>query len=121
MEYYNLTDSGLTSEEYDNSAWMSEYDQVCLLNLNQPLPTVPFNTSIVLATTTTSDATTTSGTTVTASSTPMPTPTSNISPNGLCGSANNGYTCRGSNFGDCCDIYGYWLVALGLFYFSPQH
>jgi hypothetical protein len=29
-----------------------------------------------------------------------------ISPNGLCGSS-TGYTCQGSNFGDCCSQYGY--------------
>ena len=29
-----------------------------------------------------------------------------ISPNGLCGSS-TGYTCMGSNFGDCCSQYGY--------------
>jgi hypothetical protein len=33
---------------------------------------------------------------------------SNISPNGLCGPGNQGMSCFGSGFGDCCSQYGYW-------------
>lgn len=37
-----------------------------------------------------------------------------VSPNGLCGSANYDYTCKGSTFGDCCSAYGYWSVVSSL-------
>lgn len=32
-----------------------------------------------------------------------------ISPDGSCG-GETGYTCAGSTYGNCCSIYGYWLV-----------
>ncbi|KAF2223855.1 hypothetical protein BDZ85DRAFT_236355 [Elsinoe ampelina] len=35
-----------------------------------------------------------------------PSPTSNLSPNGLCGGT-GGKTCKGSGFGDCCSASGY--------------
>ncbi|PVH92943.1 carbohydrate-binding module family 18 [Periconia macrospinosa] len=40
------------------------------------------------------------------SSTPRPTATAKVSMDGTCG-GNNGYTCAGSSFGDCCSQYGW--------------
>ncbi|PYH81930.1 hypothetical protein BO82DRAFT_414320 [Aspergillus uvarum CBS 121591] len=49
MAYYNVSlEERLTSEMLDDTAWLAEYDRVCLLDLSQPLPTQPFNTSIPL-------------------------------------------------------------------------
>lgn len=58
------------------------------------------------------DTSTCGATTTSSSSTSSPasaTPTV-ISPNGLCGGS-TGYICQGSEFGDCCSEYGYWLVS----------
>jgi hypothetical protein len=38
---------------------------------------------------------------------PTETPVQRISPNGLCGHL-FGYTCEGSNFGQCCGMGGIW-------------
>ena len=40
------------------------------------------------------------------SSSARPSPSENVTPNGLCGPS-NGYNCAGSVFGDCCSQYGY--------------
>ncbi|KAJ5712177.1 hypothetical protein N7488_006333, partial [Penicillium malachiteum] len=127
LEYYNITSSEeITDEVYANPTWYAEYERVCALDLSEPLPTIPFNTSIPLTTTSASIRTTitakststlakagakstsvpTSPTTTT-TNTPSATATSNISPNGLCGSSNSDWTCAGSQFGDCCSEYGY--------------
>lgn len=106
LSHYNLTSDSLDSAEHNNEAWWSEYTRVCWLDLASPLPTVPFNTSIALSTD--ANAEPSSTVSATASSTPPPsTATSNVSPNGVCG-ASSGYTCAGSQFGDCCSTYGYW-------------
>ncbi|KAF7535268.1 hypothetical protein G7054_g5512 [Neopestalotiopsis clavispora] len=111
LSYYGLTGyDDLPDEAYDNEAWMSEYQRICLVNANSALPTSGFNTSIVLETST---ATASTGATATLSSatntgtSTSPTATSlSVSPDGTCGS-DTGYTCSGSQFGDCCSIYGY--------------
>ncbi|QGA22187.1 hypothetical protein EYB26_009902 [Talaromyces marneffei] len=115
MAYYNIRGSSdFTDDMYDNAAWFSEYQRVCLVDPGN-FPTSAFNTSIVLSTDDPSGPTSTpasTGATATLSSTapstssPTSTPTGGISPNGLCGSANNGWTCAGSTFGTCCSIYG---------------
>ncbi|KAJ5912933.1 hypothetical protein N7504_001816 [Penicillium tannophilum] len=119
MAYYNITASTeFTDEMYDNTAWYSEYQRVCIVDPGD-LPTSAFNTSIVLSTddvsgptstpaSTRATATLTSTAPSTSSATATSTPTSGISPNGLCGSANSGWTCAGSTFGTCCSIYGDW-------------
>ncbi|KAF4211708.1 hypothetical protein CNMCM5878_002269 [Aspergillus fumigatiaffinis] len=109
LSYYNLTSDDFGSTEYDNSDWWSEYMRVCWLNLTLPLPTVPFNTSIILSTeaSTAASSTAVAGATSTIpSASATSTVTSNVSPDGLCG-ASHGYTCEGSQFGDCCSTYGY--------------
>ncbi|KAF3003978.1 hypothetical protein E8E14_006528 [Neopestalotiopsis sp. 37M] len=59
------------------------------------------------ATTTNGDATTTNSGEVTLTSSAEATPTgSTVSPDGSCGGT-TGYTCLGSEFGDCCSTYGY--------------
>ncbi|RWQ92142.1 hypothetical protein C8Q69DRAFT_104382 [Paecilomyces variotii] len=80
LKYYNITNGDIPESVVQDSQWYSEYQRVCLLNLSQPLPTIPFNIS-------------TTGI--------------RISPDGTCGES-YGYTCKGSSFGDCCSIYGYW-------------
>lgn len=126
MAYYNITrDTEFTDAMYNNDAWFSEYQRVCEVNPDN-LPTSAFNTSIVLSTESPTGAT--SGSSMpsstpastgasptlsqtaseTATSTSTSTPTGGISPNGLCGSSNNGWTCKGSTFGNCCSIYGDW-------------
>lgn len=116
LSYYNVSSDSFNEVEFDNSAWWSEYQRVCLLDLSSPLPTVPFNTTIILSTESSTDMATTtiSGTTAQsmatsaiASTSATSTSTSNVSSNGLCG-ASYGYTCLGSEFGNCCSIYGYW-------------
>ncbi|KAI4598969.1 hypothetical protein KJ359_002384 [Pestalotiopsis sp. 9143b] len=112
LSYYGLDGSDdLPDEAYDNTAWMSEYQRVCLVNANSALPTSGFNTSIVLETTAATATTgatatltsaTNTGTTASATSTSL-----SVSPDGTCGS-DTGYICSGSQFGDCCSIYGYW-------------
>ncbi|KAJ6124954.1 hypothetical protein N7471_012271 [Penicillium samsonianum] len=122
MAYYNITgDTQFTDQMYDDAEWYSEYQRVCLVDPTA-LPTSPFNTSFVVSTTeglavtsstpaiTKASATLTSSATSTStatSATATPTPTVTISPNGLCGTANYGYTCEGSSFGECCSTYGY--------------
>ncbi|KAJ6133781.1 hypothetical protein N7523_000103 [Penicillium sp. IBT 18751x] len=116
---YNITDDDLTDEMYEDQAWMSEYERVCYLPINGTFPTVGFNFSITL----TDDSSVESSTTFVSSQTPSPhasstattatstttaaTSTSTISENGLCGSSNSGWTCLGSQFGNCCSNYGY--------------
>ncbi|KAJ5653045.1 hypothetical protein N7490_000048 [Penicillium lividum] len=124
LDVDNIVLSGLMT----NTAWYSEWDRVCDLDLSQPTPTIPFNTSIPLVTA--SETGTTSGsaaagstsTIVSASNTGSSTSkaatstTSNsaatstatglvLSPDGICGGT-TGYTCEQSGFGDCCSIYG---------------
>ncbi|KAF2488995.1 hypothetical protein BU16DRAFT_472696, partial [Lophium mytilinum] len=41
------------------------------------------------------------------SNTLSPSQTGGVSPNGLCGASNNGWTCQGSGFGDCCSQWGF--------------
>ncbi|RAH84622.1 hypothetical protein BO86DRAFT_441488 [Aspergillus japonicus CBS 114.51] len=51
LAYYNITsDDQIVDAEFDDPAWYQEYERVCLLNLTQSLPTIPFNTSIALVT-----------------------------------------------------------------------
>ncbi|KAL4744291.1 hypothetical protein BDW72DRAFT_199742 [Aspergillus terricola var. indicus] len=118
---YNLTDNDEPSDEmYQNQAWMSEYECVCNLPVDGPFPTVGFDFSITL---TDADSSAGSSTVDTSSQTASPqesstattatsitsaeTPTSTVSENGLCGASNSGWTCLGSQFGDCCSNYGY--------------
>lgn len=133
ISYYSLdVDNIVLSDLMTNTAWYSEWDRVCDLDLSQPTPTIPFNTSIPLVTA--SETGTTSGsaaagstsTIVSASNTGSSTSktatstTSNsaatstatglvLSPDGTCGGT-TGYTCEQSGFGDCCSIYGDWYV-----------
>ncbi|KAL4778141.1 hypothetical protein BJX76DRAFT_352835 [Aspergillus varians] len=72
-----------------------------------------YTTEIVLGTneasttgTPTSTITSTSTTTSTTTSAIPPNP-SNPSTDGLCGAANDGQTCPGTSFGDCCSASGY--------------
>ncbi|KAI9926030.1 hypothetical protein MW887_004489 [Aspergillus wentii] len=111
---YNISDD-LTDEMYDNDAWMSEYDRVCELNPNIPLPTRPFNYSIPLDTTTQSyvpSSTVSPGSkpstrhaTSTAASASATSTGKTVSPDGTCGTQ-GGYTCASSTFGSCCSKYG---------------
>lgn len=57
----------------------------------------------------TSTKTTARGTTVTTTTTSYtgPTSTLGISPDQSCGGS-TGYTCQGSEFGNCCSFYGFW-------------
>ncbi|KAJ5885886.1 hypothetical protein N7504_011722, partial [Penicillium tannophilum] len=133
MKYFNISlEDVLTSEMLDNTAWMTEYDRVCLLGFSQPLPTRGFNTSISFGSSTAYHATSTShvkhlstaitistttatestllsstGSTTSSSSAALSTSILSISPDGTC-SDTYGYTCAGSQFGDCCDKWGYW-------------
>ncbi|XRM44386.1 hypothetical protein ABZX51_007528 [Aspergillus tubingensis] len=51
MSYYSLDYDYITwSDLMSNTAWFSEWDRVCDLDLSQPTPTIPFNTSIPLVT-----------------------------------------------------------------------
>lgn len=106
---YNITSNDLPDEAYDDSDWYAEYQRVCLVNPDA-LPTVGFNTSITLSTTASAGATGTASS-ATATSTAF-----SVSPDGTCG-AGTGYTCAGSEFGDCCSIYGDWYVG---FPFCPN-
>ncbi|KAL4911189.1 hypothetical protein BDW74DRAFT_172653 [Aspergillus multicolor] len=126
---YNISDENdLTDAMFANEEWMAEYDRVCAIPVNGPIPTRAFNYSITLdtsdysypstaavdtpgpsaggsATATTASENSTTATTSVASTASGLT----VSPNGLCG-GDTGYTCAGSNFGDCCSKYGYWCV-----------
>jgi hypothetical protein len=117
-EAFNITDGDLTQEMYEDKAWLSEYQRVCFIPLDGPIPTRGFNYSITLDSsdysTTSSTATAGASMTVTAASQTSTTTTQSatstgltISPNGLCGSSNSDYTCTGSQFGSCCSKYGY--------------
>lgn len=94
-----------------DSQWYSEYQRVCLLNLSQPLPTIPFNISITTPPSNGAGPTTTvvisASSAMSSTSTASGTTGIRISPDGTCGES-YGYTCKGSSFGDCCSIYGYW-------------
>ncbi|KAJ5907679.1 hypothetical protein N7495_000361 [Penicillium taxi] len=122
---YNITEDDLTDEMYEYQAWMSEYERVCYLPTNGTFPTVGFNFSITLtddssvgsSTMFTSSqtasphasptATTAISTTTTSTTTAVTSPSSTISENGLYGVSSSGWTCLGSQFGDCCSNYGY--------------
>ncbi|GLA29971.1 hypothetical protein M752DRAFT_334546 [Aspergillus phoenicis ATCC 13157] len=135
MSYYSLDDDNfIMSDLMTNTAWYSEWDRVCDLDLSQPTPTIPFNTSIPLVTgsetatastsgdaaagststiasasrtatsTTSSTSTTVTSTTTTSAATATATGLI-ISPDGTCGGT-TGYTCEQSAFGDCCSIWG---------------
>ncbi|GIJ86390.1 hypothetical protein Asppvi_005278 [Aspergillus pseudoviridinutans] len=135
MSYYSLdTDDLNFSDLMANTAWFSEWDRVCDLDLSQPTPTIPFNTSIPLTTASetgtasvssnaaagsTSTIVSASRTAISTSSSISQTATSTtstsaasatatglvISPNGTCGGS-TGFTCAQSGFGDCCSIWG---------------
>ncbi|KAL4924009.1 uncharacterized protein BDV17DRAFT_295820 [Aspergillus undulatus] len=115
MAYYSISaTTEWTEAMYENADWYEEFQRVCLVDPSD-LPTSAFNTSIVLNTQDDSESgsstipstgglpTTTQSTTATATATPV----GKVSPNGLCGPANEGYTCKGSTFGECCSTYGY--------------
>lgn len=109
LSYYNMSDpSEVLKVDPGNSAWWSEYDRVCLLDLDSPLPTSAFNTSIVVDIQTNAPPTRTASagaSSTTPSASAISTPTSSISLNDLCG-GEHGYTCKGSQFGGCCSKYG---------------
>ncbi|KAJ5664447.1 hypothetical protein N7507_005178 [Penicillium longicatenatum] len=118
-EAFNITDGDLTQEMYEDEAWMSEYQRVCYIPIDGPIPTRGFNYSITLDSspyyTTSNTATAAASITVTTASQTSSTTTQSatstgltVSPNGLCGSSNSDYTCTGSQFGSCCSKYGYW-------------
>lgn len=133
MSYYSLDmDNLVLSDLMTNTAWYSEWDRVCDLDLSQPTPTIPFNTSIPLTTASQTNAASSqaaagsTSTIVSASSTKLSTNSATtsttsasaarstatglvISPDGTCGGT-TGYTCEQSGFGDCCSIYGDWYV-----------
>ncbi|KAJ5650265.1 uncharacterized protein N7484_003988 [Penicillium longicatenatum] len=133
ISYYSLDLDDLAfSDLMTNTAWYSEWDRVCDLDLSQPTPTIPFNTSIPLTTASQTSAassqaaagststivsasstkSSTSSTTTSTTSTSAATSTATglvISPDGTCGGT-TGYTCEQSGFGDCCSIYGDWYV-----------
>ncbi|KGO65816.1 Peptidoglycan-binding Lysin subgroup [Penicillium italicum] len=51
ISYYSLDLDDLAfSDLMTNTAWYSKWDRVCDLDLSQPTPTIPFNTSIPLGT-----------------------------------------------------------------------
>ncbi|KFY85060.1 hypothetical protein V498_07769, partial [Pseudogymnoascus sp. VKM F-4517 (FW-2822)] len=53
LTYYNLDDDDsddLPDEAYANDEWMEEYERVCAVNPDAALPTIAFNTSIILET-----------------------------------------------------------------------
>ncbi|RMJ27113.1 hypothetical protein PHISP_01999 [Aspergillus sp. HF37] len=112
MAYYNITASTeFGPAMYENEAWYSEYQRVCQVDPGA-LPTSGFNTSIQLSTfnrpsvPTSTPASTGASPTLSSTAQATPTTTGGISPNGLCGASNHGYTCLGSQFGDCCSKYG---------------
>ncbi|CAG8417427.1 unnamed protein product, partial [Penicillium salamii] len=129
ISYYSLDLDDLAfSDLMTNTASYSEWDRVCDLDLSQPTPTIPFNTSIPLTTASqtstassqaaagststivsaSSTKSSTSNTTTSTTSTSAATSTATglvISPDGTCGGT-TGYTCEQSGFGDCCSIYG---------------
>lgn len=133
ISYYSLDLDDLAfSDLMTNTAWYSEWDRVCDLDLSQPTPTIPFNTSIPLTTASQTSAassqaaagststivsasstkSSTSSTATSTTSTSAATSTATglvISPDGTCGGT-TGYTCEQSGFGDCCSIYGDWYV-----------
>jgi LysM repeat protein len=50
-ELFNITsDEGLTDDMLSDAEWLEEYDRVCIIRLDAPLPTVGFNKSITLST-----------------------------------------------------------------------
>ncbi|KAJ5907348.1 hypothetical protein N7495_000030 [Penicillium taxi] len=68
------------------------------------------STKIAQSTTTTATNSESSSTSTTSSSSAEPSSTGlRISPDGTCGES-YGYTCAGSQFGDCCDNWGYWYA-----------
>ncbi|KAJ8130005.1 hypothetical protein O1611_g3625 [Lasiodiplodia mahajangana] len=103
LSAYTIT-AELPEEAFANDEWMSEYQRVCLLNPDAALPTVAFNTSITLDYTPPTPEPTQSSSQPTPTATPGP--GESVSPNGLCGKE-AGYTCEGSQFGDCCSKFGY--------------
>ncbi|KAJ5672189.1 hypothetical protein N7507_001316 [Penicillium longicatenatum] len=129
ISYYSLDLDDLAfCDLMTNTAWYSEWDRVCDLDLSQPTPTIPFNTSIPLTTASQTSAassqaaagststivsasstkSSTSSTTNSTTSTSAATSTATglvISPDGTCGGTTE-YTCEQSGFGDCCSIYG---------------
>jgi hypothetical protein len=115
LKAYNITDGSLPEDAYDNTDWYSEYQRVCFVNPTA-LPTVGFNTSISLSITdddtvtvpnTAATKTASAGAGMTTSGATATSTALSISPDGTCG-FEAGYTCAGSQFGDCCSIYGYW-------------